>query len=327
MQSATKMKKGIAVAGSIIVDKINVINKYPKSGELTQIQEVKESVGGCVPNVAIDIKTICPELTVKAVGLVGKDDDGILVKKVLNGAKVDSSMIKEINDRTSFTQVISERGGQRTFFTYAGASSKFGIEHIDFENLNVKMLHLGYFLLLDKIDKGEGQEILKKAKEKGIITSIDLVSENSKRYSLVLPCLKYTDNLIINEIEASKLTNLELTKFTLQDLAKRLKELGVKDRVIIHTPEKSVCLSDRGYQESLSFSLPNGFIKGTTGAGDAFCSGALIGIYNNESDKEILDFASTCAVCSLTEQDATSGVRTKNQTIDFCKNFKRKELC
>lgn len=321
------MRKGIAVAGSIIVDKINVINKYPKSGELTQIQQVKESVGGCVPNVSIDIKTICPELTVKAVGLVGKDDDGSLVKKVLEKSGVDISQIFEENDRTSFTQVISEMGGQRTFFTYAGASSKFGALHVDFDSLNVKMLHLGYFLLLDKIDNGEGEEILKKAKEKGITTSIDLVSENSQRYSLVLPCLKYIDNLIVNEIEASKLTNLELKKYTLQDLATRLKELGVKDRVIIHTPEKSVCLSDRGYVESPSFSLPNGFIKGTTGAGDAFCAGSLVEIYNGSSDKQILEFASSCAVCSLTEQDATSGIKEKERVIEFCKNLKRKELC
>ena len=37
-----------------------------------------------------------------------------------------------------------------------------------------------------------------------------------------------------------------------------------------------------------SYQLPLGYIKGTTGAGDAFCAGALLGIYKGEADEEIL---------------------------------------
>ena len=48
------MKSGIAVAGSILVDEINEISAYPNAGELTKIRSLKKSVGGCVPNVAID---------------------------------------------------------------------------------------------------------------------------------------------------------------------------------------------------------------------------------------------------------------------------------
>jgi sugar/nucleoside kinase (ribokinase family) len=114
---------------------------------------------------------------------------------------------------------MSEVGGQRTFFTYPGASAEFGYDDVKFDTLP-SMLHLGYFLLLEKIDAGDGLRILKEAKERGITTSIDLVSENSDRYSLVLPCLKYTDNLIINEVEAGKLTGIEPTNENLPKIAK-----------------------------------------------------------------------------------------------------------
>ena len=76
------MKKGIAIAGSILVDDINEISAYPQAGELTKIKSVQKSVGGCVPNVAIDLKRICPELTVKAVGKVGADENGEAVSVV-----------------------------------------------------------------------------------------------------------------------------------------------------------------------------------------------------------------------------------------------------
>ena len=70
------MKNGIAIAGSILVDNINEISAYPSAGELTKIKSVQKSVGGCVPNVAIDLKRICPDLTIKAVGKIGGDENG-----------------------------------------------------------------------------------------------------------------------------------------------------------------------------------------------------------------------------------------------------------
>ena len=226
-------------------------------------------------------------------------------------------------DKTSFTEVMSVSGGQRTFFTYAGASADFGFADVDLDGLNVKMLHLGYFLLLDKIDNGDGEKLLKTAKEKGIKTSIDLVSENSNRYSLVLPCLKYVDNLIINEVEAGALTGIEPKKENLVAIAQKLKEYGVAERVIIHTPEIGVCVSNTGVQLVPAYALPENFIVGTTGAGDAFCAGALLSIYQNKTDKEILGFASAAAVAALSKADATSGLCTEEEIKELCKGLNR----
>lgn len=327
MRNVTNMKEGIAVVGTILVDSINEISAYPQAGELTKIKSVQKAVGGCVPNVAIDLKRLSPETIIKAVGKIGKDENGEYVKSVLSQNGVDISSVVIGEDKTSFTEVMSVTGGQRTFFTYAGASADFGVEDVDLDGLNVKMLHLGYFLLLDKIDNGDGEKLLKLAKEQGIKTSIDLVSENSNRYSLVLPCLKYVDNLIINEVEAGALTGIEPKKENLVQIAQKLKEYGVAERVIIHTPEIGVCVSNTGVELVPAYALPKNFIVGTTGAGDAFCAGALLGIYQNKTDKEILEFASAAAVAALSKADATSGLCTEEEIKELCKNLKRKEIC
>ena len=322
------MKQGIAVAGSVLVDKINVINAYPKSGELTQIKSVNRAVGGCVPNVGIDLKKIDENLIVYACGKIGNDEEGDFVKSELasNGLDV-SGLLTDKSEKTSFTDVMSVSGGERTFFTYAGASALFGNDDMDFDKINVDMLHLGYFLLLDKVDNGDGLKILAKAKERGIKTSIDLVSENSERYNIVLPCLKYTDNLIINEIEAGSLAGITPDRKNIRKIAEILKSKGVKEKVIIHLPEFGACLSDSGYTEIPSFDLPKGYIKGSTGAGDAFCAGSLYGIYKGYSDKEILEFASMCAAVSLREADAVSGLMCEKEIRNFCTKFeKRKSL-
>ena len=311
---------GIAVAGSILVDKINEISAYPAIGELTQIRSVKRAVGGCVPNVAIDLKTLSPETDIYAIGKVGADDEKAFLLQELGSRGIDLTGIRvSREERTSFTEVMSIVGGQRTFFTYPGASADFGLSDINFENFAADMLHLGYFLLLDKVDNGDGEKILEKAKSRGIKTSIDLVSENSDRYKLVIPCLKYTDNVIINESEAGKIAGIEPKRENLKAIAEKIMSYGIGERVIIHMPALSVCLSKSGeYTEAPSYSLPAGFIQGTTGAGDAFCAGALLGIYLGKSDKEILEISAKAAVGALSAADAVSGMKSLGELDALC---------
>ena len=320
---------GIVVAGTTLVDKINEVKKYPKAGELEKIISQTMAVGGCVPNDSVDMKKIAPSLNVYALAKIGRDADGEFIKSFLESAGVNTDMVMYSDTaKTSFTDVISIAGGERTFFTYAGADSELGFEDIDFDAIDAEMFHLGYFLLLDRIDKGDGVLILKELVKRGIKTSIDLVSENGDRYKCVLPCLEYTDNLIVNEIEAGKLADIEPTDENIKAICQKLLDLGVRERVIIHKPDFAVCLAKNGeFTFVPSYELPEGFIKGATGAGDAFCSGSLIKIYQGESDRAILEFGSACAVMALSEKDAVSGLRTEEEIKEFCKGWKRKNIC
>ena len=314
-------KTGIAVAGTILVDRLNEIGAYPASGELTKILSVSRAVGGAVPNVGIDIKRIDPSIPVKAVGKIGKDSEGDFLVSTLVENGVDASLLARGEEPTSFTDVMSIVGGQRTFFTYPGACASFGFDGIDFDKLDVKMLHLGYFLLLDRVDGGDGEKILARAKEMGIKTSIDLVSENSDRYHIVKSCLKYVDNVILNELEAGMIAGIEPKRENLEEIARAIKDMGVSERVIIHMPEIGVCLSDKGFFELPSWELPEGYIKGKTGAGDAFCAGALIGIYRGLDEMGILTLASKAATASLASPDSIGGMVSEAEIDEMLKGM------
>ena len=86
-------------------------------------------------------------------------------------------------------------------------------------------------------------------------------------------------------------------------------------------------MSENGFTFVPSYALPDNFIQGTTGAGDAFCAGVLHGIYKGWSDREILEFGSARAVMALSAADAVSGMCTEEEIKEFCKRFKRKEIC
>ena len=299
-------KNGIAVAGSIIHDKLYGTRAYPSLGELTQIISIDNAVGGLVPNDSIDLKKLSPSLPVYALGRIGNDDSGKYVSGTMEKNGVDVSGIKVVDTvGTGFTDVMSIVGGQRTFFTYSGANGEFCFDDIPWDTLTADMLHLGYFLLLETVDGGDGLKILTEATKRGIKTSIDLVSEHSDRYKCVLPTLPFVDNLIINEVEAGALAELEPTDENLVKIADKLLSLGVRERVIIHSPKIGLVKTRESLTTLPSYQLPDGFIKGTTGAGDAFCSGALLGIYEGISDLEILEYASLAAIASLRAVDAT----------------------
>ena len=75
-----------------------------------------------------------------------------------------------------------------------------------------------------------------------------------------------------------------------------------------------VCLS--------SLSLPSGYIKGTVGAGDAFCAGALLGLYYGFPPKETLKLAICTAGANLASEDSVSGILNLEQVKNLEKYFK-----
>ena len=298
----------VVVAGSILVDKINEIAAYPNAGELAQIRARTRVPGGLVPNTGCDIHILDSRISVAAFGAVGDDDDGRFAVAELRRRGLDTSGVVLKKSETSFTDVMSVPGGERTFFTCPGASAEWGYDDFPFEKVEAgDLVLLGYFLLLAKVDAGDGLRILTELKRRGVETAIDLVSENSDRYGLVRACLPYVDNLIVNEIEAARIAG---TEEDLKQAAARLFDLGVKKRVVIHMPQKGVSLlKDGTWTEVESVALPKDFIKGKTGAGDAFCAGCLVGIFNGLSEGEILELGGIAAVGAMSAPGAVEGMR------------------
>ena len=72
-----------------------------------------------------------------------------------------------------------------------------------------------------------------------------------------------------------------------------------------------------------SLKLPQGYIKGTVGAGDAFCAGCLYAIYHGYDDHAMLEFASGAAACNLAAEDSVSGMKDKKYIHDLIENHER----
>lgn len=326
-------KNGITFVGNILTDNVKLVESYPEKGMLSTITAESLAVGGCVPNTAIDIKKLDNNLRVSVYGKVGKDYKGDYVVGEMQKIGIDVSGISFSETQpTSYSDVITVKDtGERTFFHNRGANKEFSPEDVDVEKLDCKILHAGYLMLLDSFDKLEGDttpmaKFLERVRSRGIKTSIDLVSESSGNFSKVASAaLKHCDYVIINEIESGAIAKIKprndsgaLDISAIRLITEKLLSLGVKEKVIVHCPEVGFCMNKDGTFTSVdSIKLPKGFIKGSVGAGDAFCAGALYAIYNGYSDGEILSFANKVAISCLSEADSVSGIKSAKALDEF----------
>ncbi len=333
-------KKGIAIAGNLIVDKLYPIAGMPGLGELTTINEgMSQASGGAVCNVIVDLAKLDPTLRLTALGRVGNDEEGAFLLDGMRAcANIDVSQVKR-EGSTSFTIVMADEvTKQRTFFQYRGANAHFCEQDIDFATLDVDILHIGYILLLDALDAPDDQygtkmaKLLHTAKEHGIRTSIDVVSEAGSRFSrIVPPALKYADYCIINELEAQATTGIplrseagELISENLPKALGQLKTLGVSRWAVIHCPEGGYGLDENDeYVAEPSLLLSKEEIAGTVGAGDAFCSGILYAAWQNWPIREGLVLGNAAAACSLTTSGATEGLRCMAEVKEFYASRKK----
>ena len=102
-------------------------------------------------------------------------------------------------------------------FRLLGANEVFCQDDINWDKFDAKIFHIGYLLSLNALDEPDDQygtkmaRLLACAREHGLETSVDVVSEMSDRFTkIVPPALKYTDYCIINEIEAQCTTGISL---------------------------------------------------------------------------------------------------------------------
>ncbi len=326
------MKKGICCAGNMIVDITYPIETWPKQNELTHITEgIQNSTGGSVCNTITDLARLDPKLPLVASGFAGYDAEGdFILQEMGKYPNIDLSMVRR-DGRTSFTAVMSNnQTKERTFFQHAGANAYYSEDHIDWDKLDVDIFHIGYLLLLPHLDEADDEygtkmaRLLHRVQKAGMKTSIDVVSESGDRFQrLVSPALKYTDYCVINELEAQQTTGVLLRdedgKLHTENMPKalnKLKELGVSTWAVIHCPEVGCGVDEKGdYYEVPSLKLPKGWIKGTVGAGDAFCAGILYAAEMDMPMEQALKLAACTAASSLSAVSASDGVVTAEEAL------------
>jgi sugar/nucleoside kinase (ribokinase family) len=337
-KECTKERIGIAAGGNWIVDHIKTVDRLPERGMLASILSQSRSAGGAPANVLADLAQLRAPFPLEGYGVIGDDADGTYILDAFRraGVRVDG-LQRTDRQPTSYTDVMTEREtGDRTFYHRRGANALFAPEHVPLDGLRCRIFHLGYILLLDQLDAPDPEcgtvaaRLLRDLRERGIRTSVDVVSEAGDRFgTLVPPALAHSDYAILNEIEAARAAGLSardaagrLDRTALQTAMRRLRQMGPMRLLAVHMPEGAVLLTDRG--EWLAFGsleLPGGYIRSAVGAGDAFCAGLLYGLHEGWPLPECARLAQCTAATSLAAEGASEGVLPLEETLALAARY------
>jgi sugar/nucleoside kinase (ribokinase family) len=332
-------RSGILAGGNWIIDQVKLIDVYPQREQLANIRGQKQGTGGAPYNVLMDLAKLGAAFPLLAAGRVGQDALGRQILEYCRQHGIDArALLPTAQAPTSYTDVMTElTDGHRTFFHNRGANALWNGKDLDFARIKARIFHLGYLLLLDALDRPDKRfgtaaaRLLSLAQAAGLRTSVDVVSEDSDRFALVVtPALKYVDYCILNEIEAGKTTGFKIRQadgrldtVALRHAAGALLQYGVRELVVIHFPEGGFARTRKGedfWQSTLS--LPASYIAGKAGAGDAFCAGMLMGLHEGWDLPRCLLTANCAAAASLSDPTCTGGMKPLRTTLALARRYK-----
>ncbi|MBN9629953.1 MAG: hypothetical protein J0I18_05010 [Actinobacteria bacterium] len=167
---------GIALAGHLCVDLAPAFGRAADidPGRLHEVGPLRITLGGCVANTGRALGDLGGRARIHAA--VGDDELGRTAGRLLTTLPGLSGRPQTVGHAgTSYSVVLESPGQDRAFWHHVGANAAF--DGADVELDGVDLLHLGYPSLLPALLADDGEALvalLRRAKERGITTSVDL---------------------------------------------------------------------------------------------------------------------------------------------------------
>jgi len=336
-----------------------------RPGRLSLVEAPVIATGGAVSNVGLSLHRL--GLSVRLVARIGADPLGRLILERVRGVEesLAGGLAIVPGETTSYTVVLNPPGVDRIFLHCPGANDTFTDADVPDAALEeAGLFHFGYPPLLKQIYSDGGvrlARLLARARERGALTSLDMSLPDPSSPSgmvdwgsLLARVLPHVDLFVpsIEELlfmlDRSSFARLAgatgggdeiIRRVTFSDLAgiaARVHELGA--------PVLLVKLGDRGaylhtsasglkggagwaHRELYSpvFTLPR--VAGTAGSGDATISGFLASVVRGLGPEQALTNAVAVGACCVEAPDATSGVRSWEETLSRVKSgWKRRSV-
>ena len=299
----------VVCLGILVADAIaRPVDELPERGTLGLVDEIALRGGGCALNTSSALVKL--GLEAAAMGKVGEDALGDFVLALLRERGVDSSgVLRDADAATSATVVLVGGDGERTFLHLPGANGELRAEELDRDLLfSGRALHVAGSLVMPALDGEPTAELLREARGRGLLTSLDTVFDATGRWARVLPSLPHLDLFVPGLAEARALTGEDDPP----RVAAWLRARGVREVAL--TRGADGCYAAGEGFEGFVDPVPVRAIDGT-GAGDAFAAGLLYGKLAGWSFERSARFANAVGALSTTAVGATEGVRGVEETL------------
>jgi len=180
-----KNKRKAVVAGLVCLDitpifgrqKADDIREILKPGKLINVENAQIYPGGSVSNTGLAMKKMGIDTCL--IGKIGDDPFGDIVHSPYQDYDAHQDLVRVPGEATGYTMVLAVPGIDRIFLHNSGINDTFGNSDIaDSRLAYADLFHLGYPPALKQLYQNEGEELVevfRRADQKGIITSLDMM--------------------------------------------------------------------------------------------------------------------------------------------------------
>lgn len=279
-----------SAVGFLVLDVLGRhVEDLPPPGGATFVDEITMTVAGTAGGTAVDCAILGLNGQISA--RVGRDAMGDFLIDAMRGFGLNTDLVQRDDAvQTSCSMLPIRPNGARAAYFVPGTSKTFMPDAGETDRiLDARIVHLGGTGLLDAFDGAPSLALLKRAKELGRITVFDLILADPQTVSKVEPLLPYIDYFIPSIDEAAAMAELRDPA----EVARWFKARGVKNALL--TLEGDGVYVDP--VEGEPFRLPSHEIEvvDTTGCGDSFTAGVIVGLAKGWELRECARFATTVA--------------------------------
>ncbi|MGM0877148.1 MAG: ribokinase [Bacillota bacterium] len=310
-------KADVVVYGTINMDLVATVERFPENGETIASSSFQEIPGGKAANQAVSAQRL--QKQVALVGKIGADAFSNQLRQVFHKERI---LLKHLyTSKTSPTGsaiIIVDQNGQNMIITNQNANKELTIEEVkeSFETAKTASA----ILLQPEMSRDVAHYIISTLKKWKIPIFLNLAPV----VQLDPEIRRLVDFLIINEVEAQQLTGNRVdTLDEAEFVVKQLIDEG-HSHVIITLGAKGAVIGSCGMIEH----VPSPKVKSidSTAAGDCFC-GALVTYWlEHKNLLQATKLAVVAAAISVTKKGALPSLPSKKEVEAYIKKEKMGEL-
>ena len=273
------MASKISVFGSLNMDQVAKVDRFPRPGETLKGKDYFSAPGGKGANQAVAASRLGAEVSM--FGLIGEDVFGEELISELENDGVNVGFLERRPCSTGLALIQVDKSGENQIVIIPGANGKVDKSYVD-KSLE-KILETDVLLLQLEIPIEAIAYLLNRLDSEGE-SAPTVILDPAPASQLHQLNLNQVDYLIPNEGELGGLLDVEERR----KLKPELLDLGVEAIIVTRGSEGASYFS-----EGESFSVPGFSVKveDTTAAGDAFAGAMAVGVAEDKNPRDVIRFA------------------------------------
>ncbi len=287
------------------------VEGMPQGGDTHFIRDFTLAVSGAAGTAVIAAARL--GLGCLAVGGYGRDAMGDWAVERIERFGIDTSGLERFDDvPTSSSMILTRIDGSRPALHLKGATGAFTVAEEDFDRVtDARVFHLGGVGLMDAMDGAPNASLMRRARARGCITTVDVFAGSAADLPDVEAVLPFTDYFIPSIEEARALSGLA-----------GLEEMSG----FFHARGATCCVITLGadgafyhHRDGTRLLVPAYDVEVvcTCGCGDVFNAGFAVGVLRGMSPRDCVRLGSACSALNATGLGSQAGIVDLAETLAF----------